>query len=45
MDVNKTISETVETLTSLNECDRSMAFMVLALPNTPFEGFVSLVTI
>ncbi len=45
MDGGKTISETIEILTSLNERNRTMIYMVQSAPNTPFEGLVNEVNV
>jgi Polyketide cyclase / dehydrase and lipid transport len=41
LDGGKTLSETVEILTSLNEHDRTMEYKVTSASKTPFEGLVN----
>jgi Polyketide cyclase / dehydrase and lipid transport len=45
LDGGKTVSETVEILTSLNEHDRTMEYKVTSASNTPFEGLVNKITV
>ena len=43
LDGGKTVIETIETLISLNEVDRTMEY--LSAPNTPFEGLINKVRV
>jgi hypothetical protein len=45
LDGGKTVSETTEIITSLNEHDRTMEYMVTSASNTPFEGLVNKITV
>jgi hypothetical protein len=45
MDGGKTISETLETLTFLDDQNRTMTYKVTSAPNTPFEELVNKVNV
>lgn len=45
LDGGKTIIETNEILSSLNEEDQTMEYQVLSAPNTPFEGLLNKVRV
>ena len=45
LDGGRTVSETIEILTLLNEHDRTMEYKVTSASNTPFEGLVNKITV
>jgi hypothetical protein len=45
LDGGKTVSETTEILTLLNENDRTMEYKVTSASDTPFEGLVNKITV
>ncbi|HXX99008.1 MAG TPA: SRPBCC family protein [Candidatus Bathyarchaeia archaeon] len=45
LDGGKTVSETTEILTLLNENDRTMEYKVTSASNTPFEGLLNKITV